>query len=153
MAKVQAEAAATTQATEDKEMQALREVRLAVRELRRGYVTLIDLCSWNVEHGQVHGGRAEPRVPTGARAGLPRARHGRCAPDRMVLALLHPFTMIKLAWLLLLLTGDGSNIESLLGSLKQEEQQDADDVNLGVAKTLQVMPLLCPSCHQVSSVD
>jgi hypothetical protein len=58
-----------------------------------------------------------------------------------MLVVLNPFTMITFAVLVLLLTGDGSNIESLLGSLKQEEQQDADDVNLGVAKTLQVMPL------------
>lgn len=29
------------------------------------------------EHGQVPGGRAEPRVPAGARASLPRDRHGR----------------------------------------------------------------------------
>lgn len=47
--------------------------------------------------------------------------------------------------LYVVLIGDGSNIESLLGSLKQEEQQEADDVNLGVAKTLQVMLFSVPS--------
>lgn len=88
LAKVQSEAAATTQATEDKEMDALRENMAKFME-----------DAQNPEFQKV----------------------------------------LEQAFRELGTDGDGSNIESLLGSLKMEEQQESDDVNLGVAKTLQNM--------------
>lgn len=67
MAKLQTEAAATTQATEDKEMDALREVRTDVLgAMMRASLSLTGMSVAAAEHGQVPGGRAEPRVPAGA---------------------------------------------------------------------------------------